>query len=174
MKIYNIILFKGTTASILTLDGETNPFQTSSGVLQGDTLAPYIFVIAIDWVIQKSIPNDSRGICLSKRIGSRSPERYVTALAYADDIALLSHNFIDAQNVLNDFVKFADLLGLRINVKKTEVMTIPSNKTGNLYVNGNLLPRCTEFKYLGGIIPNINKDLKKESNWHGQLVQSLM
>ena len=35
------IMYRDTNAKVISPDGETNMFQISSGVLQGDTLAPF-------------------------------------------------------------------------------------------------------------------------------------
>ena len=37
-------------ARVLSSDG-TEPFQVTSGVLQGDTLAPYLFIIVVDYAL---------------------------------------------------------------------------------------------------------------------------
>ena len=34
---------------------ETNFFDIVPGVLQGDTLAPYLFIICVDYILRKSI-----------------------------------------------------------------------------------------------------------------------
>ena len=44
------IKYEDTTVTIITPDGET--FNILAGVLQGDTLAPYLFVIVIDYVMR--------------------------------------------------------------------------------------------------------------------------
>ena len=38
-----------------SLDGDTEYFDIVAGVLQGDTLAPYLFIICIDYVLRTSI-----------------------------------------------------------------------------------------------------------------------
>ena len=42
------LLYKDTKAKVLTPDGETDISNIRGGVLQGDTLAPYLFAIVID------------------------------------------------------------------------------------------------------------------------------
>ena len=44
------LLYEDTKAKIITPDGDTDFFQIASGILQGDTLAPYLFVIVLDYV----------------------------------------------------------------------------------------------------------------------------
>ena len=36
-------------------DGDTDFFDIVSGILQGDTLAPYIFIFYLDYVLRTSI-----------------------------------------------------------------------------------------------------------------------
>ena len=36
-------------------DGDTEYFDIVPGVLQGDTLAPYLFIICLDYVLRTSI-----------------------------------------------------------------------------------------------------------------------
>ena len=40
---------------VITPDGETDFFPIHAGVLQGDTLAPYLFAIAIDYVMRRAV-----------------------------------------------------------------------------------------------------------------------
>ena len=36
-------------------DGDTDYFSIVAGVLQGDTLAPYLFIICLDYILRTSI-----------------------------------------------------------------------------------------------------------------------
>ena len=40
-------LYCAMRAAVMTPDGLSDPFETSSGVLQGDTLAPFLFVLML-------------------------------------------------------------------------------------------------------------------------------
>ena len=53
------ILYTGTKAKVLSPDGETEFFKILAGVLQGDTLAPFIFTIMIDYAMRQAIGNDA-------------------------------------------------------------------------------------------------------------------
>ena len=49
-----IALFYGNTeARIITHDGETEFFKISKGMLQGDTLAPFLFIITLDYIMRQ-------------------------------------------------------------------------------------------------------------------------
>ena len=50
-----MMLYRNTKVKVLSLDGDTNNFNIVAGVLQGDTLAPYLFIICQDYVLQTSI-----------------------------------------------------------------------------------------------------------------------
>ena len=49
------VLYDNTRARIISLDGETEEFEIVAGVLQGDTLAPYLFAIVLDYAMRKAI-----------------------------------------------------------------------------------------------------------------------
>ena len=83
-------LYRNTTAAVITPDGLSDMFSTTSGVLQGDTLAPFLFVLLLDWVLRTAFPTTEDGFLLRQRTSSRHPELRILALAYADDLALLS------------------------------------------------------------------------------------
>ena len=54
--VYKIMmLYKNTKVKVCSLDGDTDYFDIVAGVLQGDTLAPYLFIICLDSVLQTSI-----------------------------------------------------------------------------------------------------------------------
>ena len=48
-------LYINTEATVITPDGETEFFEITAGVLQGDTLAPFIFVIVLDYILRLSL-----------------------------------------------------------------------------------------------------------------------
>ena len=41
-------MYTNTTAKIITPDGESDVFEIVAGVLQGDTLAPFLFIIVLE------------------------------------------------------------------------------------------------------------------------------
>jgi hypothetical protein len=75
-------------------DGDISEFFDLLGVgvvLQGDTLAPYLFVIVIDWVPHNALPDPSLGFFTRPREDTRnrcnSPHLHVTDLDFAVGIA---------------------------------------------------------------------------------------
>ena len=49
------MMYEDTSAIVITPDGETETFSILAGVLQGDTLAPYLFFIVIDYIMRKAL-----------------------------------------------------------------------------------------------------------------------
>ena len=47
-------MYSNTKARIVTPDGETDLFEITAGVLQGDTLAPFLFIIVLDYALRKA------------------------------------------------------------------------------------------------------------------------
>ena len=49
------ILYRNIKVKVRSPDGDTEYFNIVAGVLQGDTLAPYLFIICLDYVLRTSI-----------------------------------------------------------------------------------------------------------------------
>ena len=50
-----MILYRNTNVKVRSPDGDTNYFDIVAGALQRDTLAPYLFIICLDYVLRTSI-----------------------------------------------------------------------------------------------------------------------
>ena len=94
--------YENTKAKVITPNGETALFEIVAGVLQGDTLAPYIFAIVLDFVMRKAIGDreEELGFQLQRRRSRRVHPVVITDLDFADDIALLSQQIEQAQELL--------------------------------------------------------------------------
>ena len=95
-----------------------------AGVMQGDTLAPYLFVIVLDYAMRKAITGreNELGLTLQHRQSSRFPEQSICDLDFADDIVLLSNEIEQARKLLQSVQKECRSVGLELNAKKTEAM----------------------------------------------------
>ena len=67
------LFYENTEARIIKPDGETEFFKISKGVLQGDTLAPFLFIITLDYIMRQVFgENDyNLGFKLTERRCSR-------------------------------------------------------------------------------------------------------
>ena len=95
------VLCTDTSSTILTSDGETPPFLINAGILQGDALAPFLFIIVVDYVLRMSIDTiSSKGYEIKHRRSTRRhPAQYHTDTDFADDIALISESLVSAQSL---------------------------------------------------------------------------
>ena len=158
------VLYTNTTSTIMTSDGETEPLEILAGILQGDTLAPFLFIIVLDYVLRNSLDlNNSKGLQLHPRRSSRNPAVYLTDADFADDIALISNSVENAQTLLNSLESAANCVGLYLNESKTEYMSyIKSNDDiDNMIiktVSGYILKRVDDYKYLGSFASSSEKD----------------
>ena len=130
-----------------------------AGVLQGDTLAPYLFIICLDYVFRTSIDKiKENGIELTKKRSRRYPAKTITDTDYADDIAILANTPNQAETQLHSLERAAENIGLHINAHKTEYMCY--NQTGDIStLNGTSLKLVDEFTYLGSSVSSTEKEI---------------
>ena len=82
--------------------GETEYFDIVAGVLQGDTLAPYLFIICLDYVLRTSIDKiRENGFELTKKRSRKYPAKTITDADDADDIAILANTPNLAETLLH-------------------------------------------------------------------------
>ena len=55
-----MMLYRNTKVNVRSLDEDTDYFDIEAGVLQRDTLAPYLFIICLDYVLRTSIDKNQR------------------------------------------------------------------------------------------------------------------
>ena len=86
------IIYTSTKAKVLSPDGETEFFEILAGVLQGDTLAPYIFTIMKDYAMGQAIGNEAldSGFKSDRKRSRRHNSDVITDFDFADDIALVT------------------------------------------------------------------------------------
>ena len=147
------ILYKDTRAKVVSPDGETEYFNIVAGVLQGDTLAPYLFIIVLDYIMRHVMSKNNNGFTVEERKSRRIPEVKVTDLDFADDIALISNLIDESQRLLNDVETAASKVGLHLNAKKTEVMIFNQPNMDILSQSGEKIKIVNDFKYLGSMTP---------------------
>ena len=91
--------------------------KSTAGVLQGDTLAPYLFIICLDYVLRTSIDKiKENGFELTKKRSRRYPATTITDADYADDIAILANTPVQAETLLHSLERAAASIGL-LNAK---------------------------------------------------------
>ena len=109
---------------VRSADGDTEYFDIVAGLLQGDTLGLYLFIIYLDYVLRTSIDKiRENGFKLAKKRSRRYPAKTITDYAdYADDRALLANTPNQAETLLHSLERAARGIGLHVNAHKTEYM----------------------------------------------------
>ena len=140
-----MMLYRKTKVKVCSTDGDTNYFDVIAGVLQGDTLAPYLFIICLDYVLRTSIDKIKENCFkLTRERSRRYPAKTITDTDYTDDIALLANAPAQAETQLHSLERVTVGIGLHVNVHKTEYMSF--NQTGDIFtLNGNSLKLVEKF-----------------------------
>ena len=154
------ILYRNTKVKVRSPDGDTEYFDIVAGVLQGDTLAPYLFIICLDYVLRTSIDKiKENGFELTKKRSTRYPATTITDADYADDIAILANTPDQAETLLHSLERAAASIGLYVNAHKTEYMCY--NQTGDIStLEGTPLKLVDKFTYLGSSVESTEKDIE--------------
>ena len=129
-------------------------YNINVGVLQGDIVAPYLFLIAISPLLTK--------LC-SVMVGKHL-EKHHPVISFADDVTImgkLTSETID--NIIDVCDTFKKLSGLSINFKKSSLMYL--KHTTSESIRG--IPLSSEIKLLGF---HLNNTLKiTADNWQATL-----
>ena len=125
-----------------------------------ETLAPYLFIICLDYVLRTSIDKiRENGFELTKKSSRKYPATAITDADYADDIAILANTPDQAETLLHCLERAAASIGLYFNAHKTEYMCY--NQTGDIStLEGTPLKLVDKFTYLGSSVSSTEKDIE--------------
>ena len=94
-------------------------FSTHYGVRQGCILSPNLFNLFIN-----DIPDIFDETCMHATLGQRK----LNCIMYADDLVLISESSNGLQNCLNKLYNYTTKWGLKVNLKKTKILTFQKSK----------------------------------------------
>ena len=154
------MLYKNTKVNVRSPNGDTDYFDIVVDVLQGDTLAPYLFIICLDYVLRTSIDiMTDNGFKLTKERSRRYPAQTITDVDYADDIALQANTPTQAETRLHSLERAAGGIGhLHVNADKTEYVCF--NQRGDIStLNGSSLKLVDKFTYRGSDVSSTETDI---------------
>ena len=145
------MLYEGFKSKVICGQNLTEEFDIQTGVKQGCILSPFLFCLAIDWIMKRTDIGVKSGIIwtFTESLGD---------LDFADDISLLAHSYRDIQSKTEKLVRNAAKVGLHVNKDKTKTMrnncqTADPGKLGEQDIED-----VTEFTYLGAKVT-------KDGNW---------
>ena len=152
------VLYHNSKSTVIVDGMLSDLFDVITGVLQGDVLAPFIFIVIMDWILRQSNIDDI-GFTMIPRRSRRYPEETLSNLGFADDVSLLSNSVKNAQAQLDRVSLVAAEVGLIINAKKTKVLAVNISDP-RVLLNNNELEVVTDFQYLGSYIASAEHDMK--------------
>ena len=188
-------LHTGMMANVSAGGDTSESFAVTNGVKQGCVLAPTLFSIFLSAMLEEAFRDMKDGVYIQSRQGAdlfnvahfkaktKSTLILIRELLFADDSALLAHSAEEIQRIINAFSDASKKFGLKINIKKTEVLYQPNStrtKEVDIMVDGIKLDSVPEFTYLGSTVSKdgqidaeIQKRMAKASASFGRLRQRL-
>ena len=156
--------YKNTKANVITPDGDTSHFDIKAGILQGDTLAPYLFVIILDYIMSQTYKDreEELGFPLQKRKSRRVLSVLVHDLDFADNLALITENVNQSQILLSKLEDEAGKIGITCKAKKTEFQAFNFTET-EIEISSrddSYLNKVQNFKYKGLWMKDTQSDIK--------------
>ena len=146
-KITNIIRnsYEGMTCKVVHDRQLTDAFQVKTGVRQGCLLSPFLFLLAIDWVMKTSTAQTRNGI-------QWTLWTQLDDLDFADDLALLSHTQQQMQEKTDAVAETSACLGLNIHRGKSKVLKVNAANTTPIRLENEALEEVENFTYLGSTV----------------------
>ncbi|KAK3775658.1 hypothetical protein RRG08_049838 [Elysia crispata] len=146
-KIVTLIqkMYDGTSCKVLHEGRLTDSFEIKTGVRQGCLLSPFLFILAVDWLMKESTSGSRNGI-------QWTLWTQLDDLDFADDTALVSHNLSQMQDKTSTVNQLSGSIGLRIHPGKSKMLKIKTEDTQAITVGGKPLEVVENFTYLGSVI----------------------
>jgi len=146
-KIVSLIknIYNNTTDRVVHAGQLSEPFHVTTGVRQGCILSPFLFILAIDWIMRETTKDSLNGIqwTLSSQLND---------LDFADDLALLSHNHQQMQAKTTKLDTTSTQTGLKIHPAKTKLMKINTSNELPIKLKDEPIEEVQSFVYLGSVI----------------------
>ena len=133
-------------------DRDTDYFDVAAGVLQGGTLAPYLFIICLHYVLRTSIDKiKENGFELTKKRSRTYPAKTIIDADSADDLAILANALPQAETLLHSLERAAAGIGLYVNAHRIVYMCF--NQTSDISTLGcSSLKLTDKFTYIGNSV----------------------
>ena len=130
-------MYQRSYTQVRTAVGTTEKFEVTVGVHQGSELSPFLFAMVMD--------------CLTKDVRSEAP----WTMMFADDVVICAERQEEVEERLERWRRALEDRGMRISRKKTEYLCVggrEDEEEGELKMQGEKVPRVTEFRYLGSTV----------------------
>ena len=116
-----IMMLYGNTnvVKVRSPGGDTDFFNIVAGFLRGNKLAPYLFIICLDYILGTPI-DLKKCFPLKKARSKRYPTETITGADYAEDIAFLENTPTQAESLLHSLEQAEEDIGFYVNADKVE------------------------------------------------------
>ena len=160
-KIIDIIknMYDNQNVKVLFKGKLSNSFIVLTGVRQGCLLSPFLFLLAIDFILKYC--NNGNGF-------PWTDEQELDDLDFADDLAVTADTIDKIQEKTDNIKERSEALGLLVNVGKTKTLRINIDDDSPVRLDGEDIEDVNSFTYLGSIInkeggtkEDVNNRLKK-------------
>ena len=152
--------------SIVLVDSNVSEeFNVTTGVLQGDTLAPFLFIFVIDYIMknaQLDHANDEEECGFITK--ERQPATTIHDLDFDDAMTLLESTFERPQSQLTKTAEWTNKVDLQINTKKIQALTNQTTNHKTLELDGHNIEWINNFKYLGSMILSSETHIKAQKS----------
>ena len=122
--------YEDMTCQVVHQGKLTEKFGVKTGVCQGCLLSPFLFLLAIDWIMKTTTEETRNGI-------QWTLWDQLEDLDFADDLALLSHSHQQIQEKTARLKTTSCQVGLDFYPKKTQIMKINTQSIDPVTLDGN-------------------------------------
>ena len=170
-KIIDIIkcMYDNQNVKVLFKGKLSNSFIVLTGVRQGCLLSPFLFLLAIDFILKYC--NTGNGF-------PWAGDEELDDLDFADDLAVISDSVNKIQDKTNEIKDRSEAVGLLINAAKTKILRINIDDNTPVLLDNEEIEAVNSFTYLGSIVnkeggteEDVNSRLKKARNAFGMLTK---
>ena len=137
--------YEGMACQVVHGGQLTRRFDVKTGVRQGCLLSPFLFLLAIDWVMRRTTDGQKNGI-------QWTLWTQLDDFDFADDLALLSHKQQQMQNKTSSLASHASQVGLHIHPNKSKILKVNASSTEAVKLGDNNLEEVETFTYLGSVV----------------------
>jgi len=144
-------IYRNATAFI-RLHNDSDIFHLQKGVRQGDPISAKLFTACLEEVF-KSLNWEQKGISVDGEM--------LNNLKFADDVILITSNPNELQTMLTELDEKSKEVGLKMNLKKTQVMYNEHVNAVQITLNQVEIKNVTSYTYLGQLT-SATSDKEKE------------
>ena len=129
-------LYNNSKSAVMVDGNIFDPFEVSTGVLQGDVLAPFLFIILVDYLLKKATSNLDSGVVKHPRHSKRYPVKVLKTLTLRMMSLCWNPLFLGHRPTqLTSTAAAVKDLGLIVSVPKTEYMTVNCHPHSTLQIH---------------------------------------